>query len=90
MNAVVDITCNETFPYVNGFAIVNIILGAWLFLIMIILYFLTTRLEFYGFLDGDWNNYGEKTVKTDDISVNVQEMSDRNKDFLTKTDRRDI
>ena len=89
MNAVVDITCNETFPYVNGFAIVNIILGAWLLLITFILYFLTTRLEFFGFLDGDWNNYGEKTVKTTEISAD-QEMSDRNKDFLTTTDRRDI
>lgn len=59
MNGIVSIGCNQLFPYFNTLSILNIIISVILFILMILTYFLTTRYQFYEYLDGDFENYGK-------------------------------
>ena len=70
MNGIVDIGCNQLFPYFNVLSILTIVISVIIFLLMILAYFLTTRFHFYEFLEGDFNNYGVETLKTDQLPGN--------------------
>ena len=47
MNAIVNIACNQLFPYVNAFSALNITCSAFIFILFLKSYFLTTRFQFY-------------------------------------------
>lgn len=51
------------------------------FFMMILSYFLTTRLEFYAFLNGDLTNYDEDAIEEDEPQIQIQ-MAD-----MTMTNR---
>jgi hypothetical protein len=55
------------------------------FILMILSYFLTTRLEFYAFLNGDLTNYDEEAVE-EESQVPQIEMAD----MTTKTNRNQL
>lgn len=71
MNGIVGIGCNQLFPYFNTLSIVNILISVIVFILMILAYYLTTRYQFYAYLDGDFENYGkDKKDYTEDSSRN--------------------
>lgn len=67
MNGIVDIACNQLFPYFNALSVLNIVISAFVFVLMILSYFLTTRYQFYEFLEGNFENYGVETFKVDQL-----------------------
>lgn len=64
MNAIVDIACNQLFPYVNTFSAINIACSVFIFIMFLLSYFLTTRFQFYEFLEGNYDNFGVETKTT--------------------------
>lgn len=50
MNGIIDIACNQLFPYFNALSVLNIVISVFVFFMMILSYFLTTRYQFYEFL----------------------------------------
>lgn len=58
---------------------------ACLFFMMIVSYFLTTRLEFYAFLNGDFTNYDQDAAEEESQTVTI-EMAD----MTTKTNRNQL
>ena len=64
MNGIVDIACNQLEPYISSFSALNIIESVFLFVLFILSYFLTTRLEFYEYLEGNFANYQAPTIST--------------------------
>ena len=52
---------------------------------MIVSYFLTTRLEFYAFLNGDFTNYDQDAAEEESQTVTI-EMAD----MTTKTNRNQL
>lgn len=53
------VTCNETFAYLYGFSIINIIISGILLFLMIFAYYLAPRLAFIEYIDGDYQNIKE-------------------------------
>ena len=47
MDSIVNIACNQLFPYINITSALNISLSVFVFVMFILAYFLTTRLQFY-------------------------------------------
>ena len=47
-----------------------IVVSVVVFFLMILAYFLTTRFHFYEFLEGDFENYGVETLKTNELPGN--------------------
>lgn len=47
MNGIVNIACNQLFPYVNTLSALNIGASVFVFIMFLLAYFLTTRFEFY-------------------------------------------
>jgi hypothetical protein len=64
MNGIVNISCNQLQPYINLLSALNITSSAFVFILFVLSYFLTTRLEFYEYLEGNFANFGAKTYKT--------------------------
>ena len=64
MNAIVNIACNQLFPYVNTFSAINIACSVFIFILFLLSYFLTTRFQFYEFLEGNYDNFGVETKST--------------------------
>ncbi len=60
-------------------------MAACFFVMMILSYFLTTRLEFYAFLNGDLTNYDEEAVEEESQTAQI-EMAD----MTTKTNRNQL
>lgn len=58
INGVVDITCDQLQPYINALSALNIVCSVFVFVLFILSYFLTTRLEFYELLEGNFDNAG--------------------------------
>jgi len=50
MNGIVNLACNQVFPYVNITSALNISLSVFVFVMFILAYFLTTRFQFYEYL----------------------------------------
>lgn len=59
MDGIINQGCNQLFPYFNILSILSIIISIVVFVLMILGYFLTTRYQFYEYLDGNWENWGE-------------------------------
>lgn len=57
LNTVSDTACNKNFPYIHALTILTIAISGIVFILMILAYFMATRLEYFQFLDGDWSNY---------------------------------
>lgn len=70
MNGIVNIACNQLFPYINTLMALNIANSVLVFIMFILAYFLSTRLQFYEFLDGNFDNYGIETITTENLSKN--------------------
>ena len=70
MDGIINISCNQLFPYFNILAALAITISVMVFILFIIAYFLTTRFQFYEFLDGNWENYGEESYRTKDLPQN--------------------
>lgn len=64
MNGIVNLACNQLEPYISSFSALNIIECVFLFVLFILSYFLTTRLEFYEYLEGNFANYQVPTIPT--------------------------
>lgn len=50
MNGIIDISCNQLQPYFNLLSALNNSQSGFVFILFILSYFLTTRLEFYEYL----------------------------------------
>eukprot|EP00178_Gracilaria_changii_P009064 TRINITY_DN26873_c0_g1_i1.p1 TRINITY_DN26873_c0_g1~~TRINITY_DN26873_c0_g1_i1.p1 ORF type:complete len:128 (+),score=0.99 TRINITY_DN26873_c0_g1_i1:329-712(+) len=50
MNGIVDVACNQMFPYFNTLSTINIICSVLAFILFLLSYFLTVRYQFYEFL----------------------------------------
>lgn len=61
MNGIVDIACNQFVPYINITSALSITESVFVFILFVLAYFLTTRFQFYEFLDGDFNNFGTES-----------------------------
>jgi hypothetical protein len=59
LNSLVNNTCNNNFPYIYALSILTIIMTCFFFVLMILAYYLTVRMEFYEFLNGDLGNYDQ-------------------------------
>lgn len=57
LNSLVNTSCNSNFPYIYAVSILVIGMSCCFFFLMILSYFLTTRLDFYAYLNGDLTNY---------------------------------
>lgn len=57
LNSLVNTSCNRDFPEIYAVSILITAMAGCFFFLMILSYFLTTRLEFYAFLNGDLSNY---------------------------------
>ena len=62
LNSLVNTSCNRDFPEMYAISVLVIAMACCFFFMMILSYFLTTRLEFYAFLNGDLTNYDENAV----------------------------
>lgn len=59
LDSFVNNSCNTNFPYIYAISILVIAMSCCFFFLMILSYFLTTRIEYYTFLNGDLSNYRE-------------------------------
>ena len=75
MNGIINLSCNQLFPYFNTLSILNIIISVIVFVLMILAYFLTTRYQFYEYLEGDFENFGKdrKEYEPNDSSRNYNQ-----------------
>lgn len=64
LNSLVNNTCNNNFPYIYALTVLTIIITCFFFLLTILSYFLTVRMEFYAYLSGDLGNYDEHAGST--------------------------
>lgn len=88
MDGIVNIACEQLQPYVNLLSALNITESVFVFVLFLLAYFLTTRLQFYEFLDGNFVNYGVKTVDTSSINpVYSLETSNSKNIELLETNR---
>ncbi len=62
LNSLVITSCNRDFPEMYAISILITAMAGCFFFMMISAYFLTTRMEFYAFLNGDLTNYDEDYV----------------------------
>lgn len=67
INGVVNITCDQLQPYINALSALNIACSVFVFILFILSYFLTTRLEFYEFLEGNFDNSDIINVRASSI-----------------------
>ena len=67
MNGIINVACNQLFPYFNALSVLNILISVFVFFMMILSYFLTVRFQFYEFLEGNFENYGVETYKTEQL-----------------------
>ena len=70
MDGIINIGCNQLFPYFNIVSALSITISVVVFVLFILAYFLTTRFQFYEFLDGNLDNYGESSYETKDLPAN--------------------
>lgn len=69
LEGLVTYTCNNDFPYLYVFSIITITLSCVFFFMMIISFYLTTRMEFYEHLDGDLSKYDPEAPEDDSIKI---------------------
>ena len=89
MNGIVNIACNELEPYISSFSALNIVESVFLFVLFILSYFLTTRLEFYEYLEGNFANYQAPTITTKQLQQTYEldtTNTNRNVELLTPAD----
>ena len=89
MNGIVNIACNELEPYISSFSALNIVESVFLFILFILSYFLTTRLEFYEYLEGNFANYQAPTITTKQLQQTYEldtTNTNRNVELLTPAD----
>ena len=67
MNGIVNIACNQLFPYINVFSSINIACSVFIFVLFVLSYFLSARFQFYEFLEGNYENFGVETKTTKDL-----------------------
>lgn len=82
LNSLVNTSCNRDFPEMYAISCLVTAMAGCFFCMMVLSYFLTTRLEFYGFLNGDFTNYDEDAVEEESQMVTI-EMAD----MTAKTNR---
>lgn len=58
MNGIVNIACNQLYPFINALMAMNIANSLFVFILFVLSYFLTTRFQFYTLLEGNFDNYG--------------------------------
>jgi len=82
MNSLVNTTCNQTFPYLYALSILIIIIACLSFILMITTYCLTTRLQYYEYIEGDFDNFNQSEERTTAKMIAI-EMEDRtNRKYL--------
>lgn len=69
LNGLVSYTCNTDFPYLYVLSCIIITLSCIFFCMMVLSYYLTTRLEFYEHLDGDLSKYDPNAPSDDNIQI---------------------
>ncbi len=82
LDSLVDNTCNSNFPYIYALSILTIIMTCFFFVMMILAYFLTVRMEFYAYLSGDLGNYDEHAGSTASIEIQMADQSPSNREKL--------
>jgi hypothetical protein len=85
LNSLVNTSCNRDFPEMYAISCLVTAMAGCFFCMMILSYFLTTRLQFYAFLNGDFTNYDENAVEEETQTVTI-EMAD----MTTKTNRNQL
>jgi hypothetical protein len=80
MNGIVNIACNQLFPYINALMAMNIANAIFVFVLFILAYFLTTRLQFYELLEGNFDNFGAEQL--DSKSDALDSSNNRNVELL--------
>lgn len=87
MDGIVNIGCNQLFPYINIFSSLNIAASVFVFFLFVISYFLTTRLNFYEFLEGNYENFGVETHTTKELQQAYDFDTGRQIELLPNGDR---
>lgn len=59
LDTLVATACNSNFPYIYVLTVLTICMSICFFFLMIFSYFLTTRMEFFEYIEGDFDNYDE-------------------------------
>lgn len=77
MNSLVDTTCNQTFPYLYALSILVILIACFSFLLMILTYYMTVRLQYFEYIEGDLDRYYEDESEGKSSKVIMIEMEDK-------------
>lgn len=85
MNGIINIGCNQLFPYFNIVSALTITISVVVFILLILAYFLTTRFQFFEFLDGNLDNWGEESYRTKDLpGYNMDSTRNYNQELMTQ------
>jgi hypothetical protein len=82
LDSLVATACNNNFPYVYVITIFTICMSITFFFLMAFSYYLTPRMEFYEFLEGDFDNYDEFGRSDDDLVVEMTDMTARTQKLM--------
>ena len=88
LNNLVDSSCNNNFPYIYALTALAISLSCLFFFLMILSYFLTVRMEFFEYLDGDLDNYDKNAVSDENIGLEMADFSSNRQQLLDRPTNR--
>jgi hypothetical protein len=77
LNSLATNICDNDFPYLYVLSLITIALSCIFLLMMILSYYLTTRMEFYEHLNGDLSKYDPEAPSDDSIKIEMADFTNR-------------
>ena len=87
LDTLVSTACDNNFPYIYIITVMSICISICFFFLMIFSYFLTVRMEFFQYLEGDFANYDEYARSEIGVEIEMADVTNRKELLETTPDK---